>query len=296
MHRNRVSWLNLVFAVVAIALCTCQRTKRVESNPELINDLQNKRQPQARAAAARSLGERRSVEAVRPLIGALSDAEPVRASAARALANIRDPNAVEPLIALLTDSNRPVSEASARVLGELKDNRAVAPLVAALKSGNEEAGPALVQFGAVAVKPLIECLSVTEGRRSAVRALARIGKPAAGPLIEALRSYADEARIATARALVAIDDPRVAETLMPMLNDGDLRLVATAYNLLLRTNAPDTEDLLRKALHEYGNIKMAGDFLRSGRPMLRLAAASWASENSYPIEMLEKSEGTEPSW
>jgi HEAT repeat protein len=178
----------------------------------------------------------------------------------------------------------------------LKDNRAVAPLVAALKNGNEEAGPALVQFGTVAVKPLIDCLSETEGRHSAVRALARIGQPAVGPLIEALRSYANEARIATAHALAAIDDPRVAETLMPMLNDGDLRLVATAYNLLLRTNRPDTDDLLRKALHEYGNINMARDFLRSGRPALRMAAENWASQNSYPIEMLEKSDGTEPLW
>jgi hypothetical protein len=84
--------------------------------------------------------------------------------------------------------------------------------------------------------------------------------------------------------------------LMPMLNDGDVRLVAAAYNILLRTNVPATEDLLRKALHEYGNIKMAGDFLRSGRPTLRMAAENWASENSYPIEIVEKSEGIEPFW
>jgi hypothetical protein len=36
-----------------------------------------------------------------------------------------------------------------------------------------------------------------------------------GPLIEALRSYAGEPRIATARALAAIDDPRAASTRQP---------------------------------------------------------------------------------
>jgi hypothetical protein len=81
---------------------------------------------------------------------------------------------------------------------------------------------------------------------------------------------------------------------MPLLNDRDVRLVATVYNILLRTNVPDTEDLLSKALHEYGNVKMAGDFLRSGRPALRMAAENWARENSYPIEMLEKSESLDP--
>jgi HEAT repeat protein len=292
MHWKGVTSWERVLAFVAVTLCSCQRT-RTESTSELIRDLNTKEQVKARAAAARSLGERRAVEAVRPLIAALSDAEPVRASAARSLAIIKDPQAVEPLIGLLTDINRPVSEASAHVLGELKDNRAVAPLVAALKNGNEEAGTALVQFGAVAVKPLIACLGEAEGRRSAARALARIGEPAVGPLIEAFRIYAGEAQIATARALAAIEDLRVADTLMPMLNDGNVRLVATAYNILLRINGPDADNLLRKALHEYGNIKMAGDFLRSGRPTLRMAAENWARENSYPFEMLEKSEGLE---
>ena len=293
MHWKGVTSWERVLAFVAVTLCSCQRT-RTESTSELIRDLNTKKQVKARAAAARTLGERRAVEAVRPLIAALSDAKPVRDSATRALAIIKDPQAVEPLIGLLTDFNRSVSEASARVLGELKDNRAVAPLSAALKNGNEEAGPALVQFGAVAAKPLIDCLSEADGRRLAVRALVRIGEPAVGPLIEAFRIYAGEARIATARTLAAIDDPRVAETLMPLLNDRDVRLVATVYNILLRTNVPDTEDLLSKALHEYGNVKMAGDFLRSGRPALRMAAENWARENSYPIEMLEKSESLDP--
>ena len=293
MHCKGVTSCGLALGYVAVTLCSCQRT-RTESTSELIRDLNTKKQVKARAAAARTLGERRAVEAVRPLIAALSDAKPVRDSATRALAIIKDPQAVEPLIGLLTDFNRSVSEASARVLGELKDNRAVAPLSAALKNGNEEAGPALVQFGADAVKPLIDCLSEADGRRLAVRALVRIGEPAVGPLIEAFRIYAGEARIATARTLAAIDDPRVAETLMPLLNDRDVRLVATVYNILLRTNVPDTEDLLSKALHEYGNVKMAGDFLRSGRPALRMAAENWARENSYPIEMLEKSESLDP--
>jgi HEAT repeat protein len=283
----------VIITLIAIALCGCHRTKSDESTPELINELRNDKQARARADAARTLGERKAVQAVRPLIAAIGDAEIVRVSATRALANINDPQAVEPLIDLLKDSYPPIRGAAAHALGELKDKRALAPLVAALKNGNPEAAPALARFGESAIKPLIDCLSEADSRRPAARELAKIGKPAVGLLIDAFRSQTGEVRIAAARTLAAIDDPQVGETLIPLLNDGDVRLAAVAYNILLRTNVPDSEDLLRKALHEYGDLEMAGDLFRSRRPMLRIAAENWASEHSYSTEMLEQSNGLE---
>jgi HEAT repeat protein len=292
MRRKSVFWFALALAM-GIGLCSCQRTGSVESTTELIQDLRSQKRSQSRVAAARKLGERKAVQGVPPLIAALKveDPEPVRVSAARALGNIQDPRAVEPLISVLADFNPLLREASAHALGELKDSRAVGPLVAAMKAGNEEAGPALARIGESAIEPLIDCLRESDARRPAVNALATIGKPAAGRLIEAFKSYSGESRLAAAQALAEIEDPQVAQTLSSALHEGDVRLAAVAHKFLLRTDAPEREDLLIEALHQYGDLRMAEDFLRSGNPRLKIAVENWASENSYPIELLRQNHG-----
>jgi HEAT repeat protein len=168
----------------------------------------------------------------------------------------------------------------------MRDDRAVKPLAVALKGGNEEAGPALAKIGEVAIGPLIDCLGEANGRDDASDALATIGKPAVPALIEAFQSDTGEARIAAARALAQIDDPRAAKTLNSALNDEDLWLAAAVYKFLLRTDEPAKEDLLVKVLHNYGNSRMVQDLLRSGRPSLRIAAQNWANENSVAIGAL----------
>jgi HEAT repeat protein len=267
-------------------LCSCQRAKRDESTAQLIDDLQHGRKLREQAAAARKLGERKTVQAVPPLIAALSEADPdpVRASAARALGNIKDPRAVAPLIALLRDLNPLVREASAHALGDLRDPRAVASLIVALKKGSQEAGPALAQIGEPAVGPLIECLQDVDTRHTATDALITIGKPAVRPLIDAFRSTRDYARLDVASALAEIDDPRAADTLNAALRDGDLGLAAATYRFLIRTAPPGSEGLLKETLHVYGNPRMAEEFYRSGRPALKAMAQLWANENSYPLQ------------
>jgi len=215
------------------------------------------------------------------------DADPVGVSAASALGSIKDLRAVEPLISILAELNPLLREAAARALGELKDTRAVGPLLAAMKGGNAEAGPALAQMGESAIAPLIDCLGEAETRRPAVEALVMIGKPAGGRLIEAFRSSSGEGRIAVARVLAQIDDPQVRHTLSAALQDGDVRLAAAAYKFLMRIEAADAQDLLVRALHDYGDVQMARDFLSSGRPQLRIAVQRWASENSYAVELLQ---------
>jgi HEAT repeat protein len=278
---------------VAVVLCSCQRAKRDESTAQLIDDLEHGRKFREQAAAARTLGERKTVQAVLPLIAALSDAEPdpVRTSAARALGNIKDPRAIEPLITLLREGSPLVREASAHALGDLKDPKAVGPLITALKKGCQEAGPALAQIGERAVAPLIECLQDADTRRTAKDALVTIGKPAVGPLIEAFRQArgdvrlaADYARLTAAGALAEIDDPRAADTLAAALSDGDLGLAAAIYKFLIRAALPGSENLLRDTLRAYGTSTMAQDFYDSGRPALKAMAQLWANENSYPLQ------------
>ncbi len=284
MHKRRVCCRGLALVAAGFALCSCQRAPR--STPDLINDLRNGAQVRARAAAARTLGERKAVQAVPALITALKESGAVQVSAARALANIRDPRAVEPLIRLLADLSPLAREAAARGLGDMRDERAVKPLAVALKGGTEEAGVALGKIGEAAIGPLIDCLREASSRENASDALATIGKPAVTALIETFQADTGEARIAAARALAQIDDPRAAKTLNSALSDEDLRLAAAVYKFLLRTGEPAKEDLLVKVLHNYGNSRMVQDLIRSGRPSLRIAAQNWANENFLSIDAL----------
>jgi HEAT repeat protein len=296
MDKRSLSWYALKLAWYAlmlaaeIALCSCQRSPRTESTPELIQDLQNRTNSAPRVAAARLLGERKAVQAVPELIASLKkeDTEPVRVSAARALGKIHDARAVDPLIKMLADRNPLLREASAHALGELRDRRAVGPLVTAMKSGNEEAGPALARIGEPAIEPLIDSLRNANGRRGGVDALAAIGQPAAGRLIEAFKSYTGDSHMAAAQALAEIDDPEVEQTLTSALREGDLRLASAAYKFLLRMGAAN-DDLLLQVLHQYGDLRMAEDFLRSERPRLKIAVQNWARENSYPMEVVRQS-------
>jgi len=289
MRRIVVSRCALVLAIACIALCSCRRDRRAESTPELIRDLQSQKPFRWRATAARILGERKDARAVPILIATLKtdDLDQVGVSAAVALGRIKDPRAVVPLTGSLADFNPLLREAAARSLGELKDSRAVGPLVAAMKSGNKEAGPALAQIGDPAVEPLIDGLRDADTRGPAAEALATIGKPAASQLIEAFKTYSGDSRLAVVQALAQINSPEVEQTLSAALQDGNVRLAAVAYKFLLRTKTPDAQDLLVKALREYGDLYMAEEFLVSGKPQLRIAAQNWARENSYPIEVVQ---------
>jgi HEAT repeat protein len=284
MRTKSVYCRYLGLAAAMLALCSCQRSPR--STPELINELRNSPNVRTRAAAARTLGERKDAQAVPPLITALTEPGNVQVSAAHALGTIRDPRAVGPLIGLLADLSPLARGAAARALGDIRDVRAVKPLALALKGGNEDAGPALVKIGEPAIGALIDCLSQADGRDDASDALAAIGTPAVAALVEAFKADTGEARIGAATALAQIDDPRAAQTLNSALNNDDLRLAAAVYKFLLRTDEPAKEDLLVKVLHNYGNSRMVQDLWRSGKPNLRLAAQSWANDNSLAIDAL----------
>ncbi len=145
---------------------------------------------EARANAARSLGDRSDKRAVPALIEALTDEDPlVRANAAKALGDIgdrSDKRAVPALIEALTDEDPLVRANAAQALGDIgdkSDKRAVPALIEALTDED----------------PLV--------RANAAEALGDIGdksdKRAVPALIEALK---DEDPLVRANAAKALED------------------------------------------------------------------------------------------
>ena len=88
--------------------------------------------------AAETLGEIRDIQAVEPLIKALTDENKgVRSNSMIALVNIGEP-AVEMLINALKDKKCPIRSNAAEALGEIGDTRAVNPLIKALTDEDSE--------------------------------------------------------------------------------------------------------------------------------------------------------------
>ncbi len=88
---------------------------------KLVQKLQDKH-PNARAKAAKELGNLRDARAVGPLINVLKDADSyVRGQAASSLGKLKDNRAVDPLSNTLKDDCTYVREEAARSLGEIKD-------------------------------------------------------------------------------------------------------------------------------------------------------------------------------
>jgi hypothetical protein len=69
--------------------------------------------------------------------------------------------------------------------------------------------------------------------------------------------------------------------LLSALNSEDLSVLAGAYAFFIRDEKPGTENMLIKALEEYGDRKMAADFIDSGKSQLEDAGFKWARKYGY---------------
>lgn len=142
--------------------------------------------------ALRGMGD----AAVDALIGALRDKSyVVRIAAAEALGDMGGTRAVEPLIGVLTDTDQDVRIAGAAALGRLRDRRAVSPLINLCSD------------------PYVGV------RHAAADALAAIGDGALEALLAALTDPAAIVRVAAARALGSMKDPRAVPALIERLSD-----------------------------------------------------------------------------
>ena len=76
----------------------------------------------------------------------------------------------------------------------------------------------------------------------------------------------------------------------------DLRAIRRSYKELILIGNPNTEDLLIKALNEYGYKNMAEDYLNCGNPKLEEAARKWAYKHGYKVVPLFGRSYSGPVW
>jgi hypothetical protein len=160
------------------------------------------RDPDARAAAARALGDLDAHSATSALVRALDDgSDAVRWAAIHALEDIGAPDAVEPLLARLRSAAYPESFHLAQALGRIGDQRAVGPLIAALEQ--------------------------RKARLAVVEALGELGGDDARVALRALRIPRTRFAVAAARreAVASIErrtataEDRIRSPLTPVLRD-----------------------------------------------------------------------------
>ncbi|MBI4616489.1 MAG: HEAT repeat domain-containing protein, partial [Planctomycetes bacterium] len=223
-----------------------------EAVGELLRALEDDPSIDVRIAAASALGDLRDPQAVRPLIGRLSDPL-LRLSCVEALARIRTSDATGPFLALVAEEGSSlVRRAAVSALGEMGESSVAEPLreyiavptlaptvlEALCKLGGPAAEetllslarpdhplclPALKGLSKVgtetSVEPLVELLGTIPDFLGlpVVEALAGIGEPAVLPLIEALEDGAK--RPWAVAALGEIGDPRAAQPLMRHYDD-----------------------------------------------------------------------------
>lgn len=214
------------------------------------------------------IGDARAVER---LIQSLHDEDPiVRANAAEALGLIRDARAVEPLIALLGDEYPLIRQEVIGALAEINNERAIEGLKGAFRDEDwnvrDDACDALEVLGVSTVEPLIAVLGDGDGL---------IRKWAAGLLAET-------------------KDERAVEPMLAALGAGDLEVVAGAYRFFIGVGEPGTEEVLIRALNQYGTEEMAEAFLNCGNAVLKEAATTWAKEHGYII--VDSGSGNFPRW
>ena len=151
-----------------------------------------------RARAVVALGKLKESAAVPALVACLQDEDPeLRSKVAEALGEIADPRATTALIAVANDARHVVRQRVAEALGQIRDARALETLQGLLADPEE-----LV-------------------RLRVVEALGNLGDARAIPDLQAVlaKGRTTEIRMAAARGLGAIRNPKALDALQDALND-----------------------------------------------------------------------------
>lgn len=253
--------------------------------PELLKDLTTAADDRVKVAAIHQLEGRQDSPTVTALIAALQDESvPVRTAAVAALRGSNDPRVIDSLWTAARDptQTRDFRMAAAAALAHLHDARSADLLIDALPYTPSRASASLIELGTPAVRPLIKALERSDVRDTASRVLVSIGGAAVDPLIELLQSnYNKYARLAAARTLAEIDDPRAAQALTEALKVPNSEFTAAVYRFLILQGQPGTEAQMIAALKAYGNPAMAEDFGSSGNAALKAAGENWARDSGF---------------
>jgi HEAT repeat protein len=113
-------------------------------------------------------------------------------------------------------------------------------------------------------------------------------------LIEAVTSGKRAIQWHAAAALGSIEHPHAAQLLTASLKQGRINVVAAAYSFFLRKGDPASVPALIEALNEYGESRMARDYMFCGNSLLAEAARQWASRNK--LEDIDPPEGQALIW
>ena len=195
-----------------------------------------------------------------------------RAKAAAGLGRIKDARAVPPLIGLLKDADSYVRGQAAEALGDIGDKRAAQPLITLMKDDD-----------------------YMYVRQEAAKALGKIRDGSAvQPLINALNDESPDVREEATEALINIGVP-ANERLNKALKEGNYKVVADAYYFFISVGTAGSEPALIKALHRYGNKRMAMDFMNCENKELEQAAYKWAQNHGYNAGEL-KGSADSPKW
>jgi HEAT repeat protein len=252
------------------------------------------------------------VEIGEPAVPALVDglAHPgrfVMIHSATALAKIKDPRAVEPLLSCLFDADSAIARAAANALGEIGDARAVEPVIALLHypagHAQDAAASALGKIGdRRAVVPLMEALSLPVARAAAAGALGELADPrSAEALMRVLDDGNSTVRRSAARALGRIRDPRAVEELCLMLADvehGPREAAAVALGEIgdARAVGPLIEALAAKSLSiRWSAARSLGEIgdRRAVAPLVPLLEEQSGSTRKATSEALARIGGAE---
>lgn len=198
--------------------------------------------PAVRIAAVQELSTvwQNDIDAFRPLVAALADADPaVRKYAAMGLRNRRNPRAVPALLTLLKDPNPNIRTAVIDTLQETADPRAVESLIAVWQTDKEErlrnqAFSAICFIADMrATDTLLTMLKDPAHSSLAIRALGSIGDDRAfEPLLAIAKDANHPQRQEALQALEAFGEPRVVDLFLPQLAPGEDVMADVVLNSL----------------------------------------------------------------
>ncbi|GEM_PF-1367384 len=222
-------------------------------------ELLGSRDPAVRSAAIEVLRRTRALE------GWIRDLHQggyrARVRAIEALGEVGDERAVEELIAALGDDDPDVAGAASQAVVARDPDYAADRLAEALSSPRrrvaETAAATLVRMGEEATEALVgQLLSPSaQARRLAVEALGAIGGRGVCDLLAPLLDTEPEplVRLAAAEALARLGDRACLARIKRLAeSDPEWFVRARAYALLAESNAPGTEEFLRRSLVELG--------------------------------------------
>jgi len=178
-----------------------------------------------------------------------------RLSAASSLGEKKDVRAIKPLIAFLKEFDKFQDAMAKKIAEQGQAQNIFAPIIQAMLATTvfrEIVEEALVKIGTPAVRPMIEALNdeSSNTRYGVINALGKIGTPSVDPLIKELKNNSIRIRGGAAEALGITKDPNAIKPLIIALKDKDHEVRSKAARALGQIGNADVVDPLIESLKD----------------------------------------------